>query len=96
MTVIGLAVQMPTPCTCGAVTAGIEAGRGPHLASLRCSACGKHRGWMSREAHRFIAEVAQKFGRPTGPIVVRTRNLKTASPGADAASSIPAPKPTEQ
>jgi hypothetical protein len=96
MTLIGLALQMPTPCICGAVTAGIEAGRGPHVAGLRCSACGKHRGWMSHEAHRFITAVAQKFGRPAGPIVVRAKNLETASLGADAAPSTSAPETTEQ
>jgi hypothetical protein len=72
---IGLAVQLPSLCACGAVPAKIEAGRGPHLASLRCSACGTHRGWLSREAHRFVAEAAKKFGRPPGPIVIRT-NIK--------------------
>jgi hypothetical protein len=45
---------------------------GPHLRGLRCSACGTHRGWLSREAHRFAAEAAKKFGRPPGPIAIRT------------------------
>jgi hypothetical protein len=80
----GLAVQLPSPCRCGAGSAEIELGRGPHLAGLRCIACGKHRGWMSREAHRFIVEVVKKFGRPSSPIVIRTNTNPQPSPNGDA------------
>jgi hypothetical protein len=88
----GVEVRMPTPCVhCNSTTAEIEPGRGPHIAGLRCSHCRKHRGWMSREAYRFVEEVNSKFGRPLGPIVVRVRNPETASQGADAALTNPAP-----
>jgi hypothetical protein len=83
---VGLSVQLPGQCQCGAVSAEITAGHGPHAAGLRCAACGKQRGWLSREAHRFVAEVASKFGRPPGPIVVRTRNLEI---GASAPTTAP-------
>jgi hypothetical protein len=70
----GLTVQMPSACPCGSAVATIEPGRGPHLAGLRCTHCDRHRGWMSRETHRFVTEIAAKFGRPSGRIVVRTRD----------------------
>jgi hypothetical protein len=80
----GLTVQLSSSCTCGTVSAKIEVGCGPHLAGLRCSACGVHRGWLSREAHRFVAEVAKKFGRPSSPIVIRTNTNPQPSPNGGA------------
>jgi hypothetical protein len=69
--VIGLAVDLQQQCRCGAYIAVIGPGKGPHLASLHCQACEKHRGWVSRESHRFISETIRLFGRPTAPIKVQ-------------------------
>jgi hypothetical protein len=45
----GLEVITRQPCkSCGTRTATIEPGCGPHLASLRCVACGGFVSWMSR------------------------------------------------
>jgi hypothetical protein len=70
---VGLRVEMPTPCpSCARNVATIGEGRGPHKASLHCTACERHRGWMSIEAFHFVSDLVRRFGRPTEPIVVRT------------------------
>jgi hypothetical protein len=73
---VGIPVRLPNQCGCGAVSASIVPGRGPHLAGLRCDFCSKHRGWVSREAHQFVAETVERFGRPTEPIEIRTAHRK--------------------
>ena len=69
----GLLVILPDACRCGHDVAQIGEPRGPHLAELRCAHCEQHRGWLPREAHTFLTEVVQKFGRPTEPIAIRRR-----------------------
>jgi hypothetical protein len=85
--VIGLAVRMPhDPCRCGATAAEIGAGRGAHSPSLRCFACGAHRGWISHATHKFLTEIVDKFGRPETPIVIQRGTNKgfAAESGKDA------------
>jgi hypothetical protein len=75
----GLAVQLSDRCQCGSHDVVIGEGKGPHRASLFCSRCEKHRGWMANEAHAFVAEVVKKFGKPTAPIKIqRRKNNKEA------------------
>jgi hypothetical protein len=50
---IGLLVKLPTACRCGSTIAAVESGRGPHVAGLRCD-CGRHVGWVSRDAYEFL------------------------------------------
>lgn len=68
---IGLVVQLPDVCYCGAVRATMHAGAGPHVAALRCIYCGSHRGWISRATYSFIAETVRLAGRPTRSLVIR-------------------------
>jgi hypothetical protein len=69
---IGLTVIIPDFCrSCGDNVAKIGPPAGPHLASLRCTRCDQHRGWLPRTAHQFLTEVVNKFGRPTEPIAIR-------------------------
>lgn len=68
---IGLVVQLPDTCYCGAIRATIGAGTGPHIASLRCVNCNKHRGWLSHQTFHFLTETIRLHGRPTRPIVIR-------------------------
>ena len=70
---IGLVVDLQQQCKCGAYVVVVGAGKGPHLASLRCEACDEHRGWLSQQTHSFISETIKQFGRPTEPIKVRRR-----------------------
>jgi hypothetical protein len=53
--------------------ARVHEGKGPHVGELRCVACGKHRGWLSRDTANWIATVINKFGAPSTPIVLRRR-----------------------
>jgi hypothetical protein len=69
---IGLAVRLPhDPCRCGTNVAEIGPGKGPHLASLSCRACGAHRGWISHTTHEFLTAIVNKFGCPETPIVIQ-------------------------
>ena len=69
---LDLVVTLPDVCNqCGAAEAVIGAGRGPHLASLRCRACQIHRGWVGQQTYKFLAEIVAKFGRPETPIAIR-------------------------
>jgi hypothetical protein len=67
----GLAVRLPDRCRCGDDVARIGPPAGPHLAELRCAHCAHHRGWLPRQAHRFLTEVTNKFGRSAEPITIR-------------------------
>jgi hypothetical protein len=67
----GISVQLPDICPCGSQDAVIGEGKGPHCASFFCSRCGKHRGWMPNEAHIFVVQITQKFGKPSAPIRIR-------------------------
>jgi hypothetical protein len=69
----GLAVRLPDRCRCGRHVAQIARGVGPHLAALECVHCRMFRGWLPREAHRFLTELVNKFGRPIEPIAIRRR-----------------------
>ena len=81
---LGLTVELPDLCHCGSTLAVIEADVGPDRAGLRC-ACGRHRGWISTAAHKFITETGKRFGRPTEPIGIRVPKTRMAAPsGADA------------
>ena len=71
--IAGLRVAMPTPClNCTRNVATIAPGKGPHKASLRCTACMRFRGWVSVETFNFISDLVRRLGRPVEPIVVRT------------------------
>jgi hypothetical protein len=65
---VGLIVDLQQQCKCGAYVAVIGPSKGLHSASLRCQSCGEHRGWLSRQTHRFLTKTTEQFGRPTDPI----------------------------
>ena len=67
----GISVRLSDRCQCGSCDAVIGEGKGPHRASLFCSRCERHRGWTSNEAHAFVTEVVEKFGKPKTPITIR-------------------------
>ena len=70
--IIGLAIRLVhRPCrSCGAVHFIITAPVAMHHAGLRCAACDRHNGWLSRGAVTFIQMTVAKFGRPTEAITV--------------------------
>jgi len=51
--------------------ANIGRDAGPHFGELRCSSCGRHRGWLSKQTASMIEEIINKFGKPEEPIVFR-------------------------
>jgi hypothetical protein len=68
---IGLVVELQDPCKCGAFVVVVGPGKGPHLGSLRCSACDGHRGWLARQTRNFISESIKQSGRSADPIKVQ-------------------------
>jgi hypothetical protein len=97
--VVGLQIKLErtikVPCAeCGETVLVIGPGAGPHIASLRCAVCDRHRGWLPKAAANFLEASVTLFGRPTEPITVRSSQFapmsETATPGAIAAS-VPAP-----
>ena len=54
--------------------ATIHVGKGPHGAELRCARCGRHRGWLPKQATEFLASVTERFGDPD-PIILRDQTI---------------------
>jgi hypothetical protein len=52
------------------------AGKGPAAAELKCAQCGKHRGWLAKQALTFITEIAARYGAPKEPAVLRDSTIK--------------------
>jgi hypothetical protein len=56
---------------CGYPVAIINPPTGKHSADLRCAACNAVCGALSERTASFIRSVANKFGAPTSPIILR-------------------------
>ena len=39
----------------------VHAGKGPHAAELRCSGCGKHKGWLDKLTVNRLLDVLAHF-----------------------------------
>src|SRR6266511_2393672 len=65
-------------------------GPGPHAYGLRCSACGRHRGWLPKAAVAFIREIIRTVGVPDGPLIYRDQG--SAVVGADGRNNASAPQ----
>jgi hypothetical protein len=61
------------PCCDNIAT--VDHGRATHCAGLRCSKCGRHRGWLPREGFQFLTNVVQRFGAPAEPIILRDQQI---------------------
>jgi hypothetical protein len=84
---VGLRIQLrrtiDRPCVmCGESVVVIGFGAGPHVASLHCAGCARHRGWLPRLIADFLIEMIAKFGWP--PATIAIRNASTAGMGAPA------------
>ena len=55
--------------------ATLRPGKGPHGAELRCAGCGRHRGWLPKQATEFLDDIASRFGNPAEPIVLRDNSI---------------------
>jgi hypothetical protein len=74
---VGLTVKLPRNCLrCGCSLSQVGTGVGPHLASLHCTQCGTHNGWLPQGAVKFLTDTIERFGRPTEPVCVRTAHCE--------------------
>jgi hypothetical protein len=64
--IVGLAVQIPSPCRCGSRVATIVADH-----ALQCAECAGRRNRLSERTVRFLTEVVRCFGEPDRPIILR-------------------------
>jgi hypothetical protein len=67
-------IDRDQPC-CQNIAAVHPRAEGVHAAELKCAGCGRHRGWLPREALDFLAEVTARFGAPTDPITLRDQQI---------------------
>ena len=84
------------PCAvCGQTVVVIGKGDGSHVASLRCASCFRQRGWLPVAIAEFLAELINRFGRPSDAITIRNSEFAqanaTAPLGALAAAQKSAP-----
>jgi hypothetical protein len=75
---VGIEVNFERHCLCGHDLHHLGPGSGPHRASLHCSSCGRHCGWLSHQVAKFLSDVIEHFGRPTEPVCVREPPRATA------------------
>jgi hypothetical protein len=61
------------PCCSNIAT--IDHGRAHHAAGLRCTQCGRFRGWLPRQGFQFLTDLAQRFGAPAEPIILRDTSV---------------------
>jgi len=70
--IFGLSVQLPQPCSnCGTSLGTIGSSAGPHANRVVCISCGTFCRWLSHREADFIASIAEKFGCPSSPIILR-------------------------
>jgi hypothetical protein len=78
--VLGLKVVMPVACPkCRNRLAIIGPGKEPYAASLTCAPCCRHCGWLTKQETDFINNIISTFGRPTAPIVLRSKLLASGA-----------------
>ncbi len=99
---IGLHIRLDrtidVPCgVCGETVVVIGQGRGPHVASLGCASCDRHRGWLPKAVADFLMATIAQFGLPSEAITIRTSEFAQANGaaplGAPAAPQYPHPEP---
>jgi hypothetical protein len=89
--VIGIKVHLGPghTCRCGWVTGVIGEGKAMHIASLRCSACGRNIRWLKEKFISDLIETIRVFGRPFITFQTPQQEFSfendAATPGASAA-----------
>jgi len=66
-------IDRERPCCENLAT--IHVRTGPHGAALRCASCGQPRGWLPKQATEFLDDIANRFGNPAEPIVLRDNSI---------------------
>ena len=67
---------------CGQTTVVIGNVARPHVASLHCANCDRHRGWLPKAVADFLLEVISRFGRPTDVITIRNSEIRASGSAA--------------
>ena len=63
---VGLRIPWPSPCRCGGTAVTLGSSKTIHEAAIRCSECGTHRGWLSKqEVNALRAKIVRLGKRPT-------------------------------
>jgi hypothetical protein len=61
------------PCCSNIAT--VDHGRAHHAAGLRCTQCGRFRGWLPRQGFQFLTDLTRRYGASTEPIVLRDQQI---------------------
>ena len=85
----GLKVRVETDRKCCAGVATIETGGGEEFLSLICVACGHRCGRISHQTANFVLALSNRWGAPTGPIILRREHCE----GARVSTNQPPEKP---
>ena len=80
----GLRIQLErtkdVPCgVCGQTVVVVGKAAGPHVASLHCATCDRHRGWLPKTIADFLVETISRFGWPTEAITIRNPEFAQAN-----------------
>jgi hypothetical protein len=63
---------------CGRTIVVIGNGACPHVASLHCANCDRHRGRLPKAVADFLLEMISRFGRPTDVITIRNSEIRAS------------------
>ena len=84
---IGPVMKHDMPCAqCGGVAVVVGKPKGPHVGSLHCQVCDRHRGWLPKSVADFLTETISNFGLPEAPIEIRTPIGLRAAASSDASA----------
>ena len=80
----GLRIQLErtkdVPCgVCGQTVVVVGKAAAPHVASLHCATCDRHRGWLPKTIADFLMETISQFGWPPEPITIRNPEFAQAN-----------------
>jgi hypothetical protein len=68
------------PCgVCGQTVVVVGKAAAPHVASLHCATCDRHRGWLPKAIVEFLVATISRFGRPTEVISIRNPEFAQAN-----------------
>jgi hypothetical protein len=81
---IGLRIRLErtidVPCgVCGHTFVVIGKCAGPHVASLHCAGCDRHRGWLPKAIADFLVGTIRRFGWPSEAIIIRNPEIAQAN-----------------
>src|SRR5262245_22042633 len=77
---ISLERTKDVPCgVCGQTVVVVGKAAEPHVASLHCATCNRHRGWLSTAIADLLMETINRFGRPSEAITIRNPEFAQAN-----------------